>query len=129
MINRIQALNFRSLRWVECPVSKFEVLVGPNASGKSTFLDVIGLLSDILKVGPVKAIYGDQRLGITQRAGEPSQLCWMRNGKNFELAVESPIPTEQREPFKASDGSYQFSSCRYEVAIGVGGNGEPVSLQ
>jgi len=129
MINRIQALNYRSLRWVDCPISKFEVLVGPNASGKSTFLDVIGLLSDILKVGPAKAIYGDQRLGIIQRAGEPSQLCWMRTGQRFELAIESPIPDEQRERFKSSDGSYQFDTCRYEAAIAVGGNGEPVSLQ
>jgi hypothetical protein len=65
MISRIQALNYRSLRWVDCLISKFVV---PNASGKSTFLDVISLLSNILKVGPAKAIYGDQRLGNAQES-------------------------------------------------------------
>ena len=128
MITRIQALNYRSLRWVDCPISRFEVLVGPNSSGKSSFLDVIALLSDILKVGPVRAIYGDPRLGVIQRASDPSQLCWMRTGSRFELAVESSIPDDLRERFKGSHDSNQFETCRYEVAVGVGGNGEPVSL-
>ena len=104
------------------------MLVGPNASGKSTFLDVIGLLSDILKVGPAKAIYGDPRLGVVQRAGEPSQLSWMRSGDRFELALEAPIPERQLERFKKDDGSYQYDTCRYEATVGLGSNGAPVSL-
>ncbi len=40
MICRIEALNYRGLRHVSQEVRPFEVLVGPNASGKSTFLDV-----------------------------------------------------------------------------------------
>ena len=42
MITLVEALNYRCLRYVHRPLKPFHVLVGPNASGKSTFLDVIG---------------------------------------------------------------------------------------
>ena len=41
MISLIEALNFRCLHYVSQPVKPFNVLVGPNASGKTTFLDVV----------------------------------------------------------------------------------------
>ena len=36
MIRRLQALNYRCLRYVDVRLDRFHVLVGPNASGKST---------------------------------------------------------------------------------------------
>ena len=51
MISRVEALNYRSLRYISQPLQPFKVLVGPNASGKSTFLDVIALLSDFVVNG------------------------------------------------------------------------------
>ena len=51
MIRRIEALNYRCLRYVSQPLDHFHVLVGPNASGKSTFLDVVGLIRDLLTRG------------------------------------------------------------------------------
>ena len=39
-VTRIEALGFRSLRYVSQRLGPFRVLVGPNASGKSAFLDV-----------------------------------------------------------------------------------------
>jgi hypothetical protein len=124
MINRIEALNYRSLQDVDVVVGPFEILVGPNGSGKSTLLDVISILADILRVGPTRAILGDPRLGVAPRALDPSHLCWMRQRDSFDLAVEALIPEEQRARLK--DKSY--TTCRYEVAIKVGGNGEPISL-
>lgn len=44
MIRLIEALNFRCLRYVKQELGPFHVLVGPNASGKTTFLDVIAFL-------------------------------------------------------------------------------------
>jgi len=41
MIRRIEALNYRSLRYVSQALCPFQLLIGPNASGKSTFLDVV----------------------------------------------------------------------------------------
>jgi predicted ATPase len=50
-VTRIEALGYRSLRYVSQPLLPFRVLVGPNASGKSTSLDVIAFLGDLLRVG------------------------------------------------------------------------------
>ena len=44
MFTRIQTCAFRCLRSVDQSLGAFQALVGPNASGKTTFLDVIGLL-------------------------------------------------------------------------------------
>ena len=41
MIRRLQALNYRCLRYVDVPLDRFRVLVGPNASGKSTLFDAL----------------------------------------------------------------------------------------
>jgi len=40
MITKIEAKNFRSLKYIEQPLDNFHVLIGANASGKTTFLDI-----------------------------------------------------------------------------------------
>jgi len=51
MIRLIEALNYRCLRYVKQELSDFHVLVGPNASGKTTFFDVISFMSKCVKEG------------------------------------------------------------------------------
>lgn len=46
MIVQVETLNYCSLRYICQPLQPFEVLIGLNASGKSTFLAVILSLSD-----------------------------------------------------------------------------------
>ena len=65
---RIQALRYRSLRYVSQRLGPFQVLVGPNASGKSNFLDVVAFLGDLVRTDLETAILGDERLGIPLRA-------------------------------------------------------------
>ncbi len=50
MIRRIQALNYRCLRHVDVALDPFHVLVGPNASGKSTLFDVVTFLGDMVRM-------------------------------------------------------------------------------
>jgi len=50
MIARIEALNYKCLRYVSQGLQRFQILVGPNASGKSTLLDVPAFLQDLLKI-------------------------------------------------------------------------------
>ena len=94
MITRVEALGFRSLRYIAQDIESFQVLVGPNGSGKSSFLDVVAFIGDLLRVGPLRAILGDEKNGVPQRAADPGHLCWMRQGARFELAVELRLPTE-----------------------------------
>ena len=86
---RIEALGFRSLRCVSQRLGSFHVLVGPNASGKSTFLDVLAFLGDLQRAGLEPAVFGNAALGVPLRAVDPRHLTWMRRGAAFELAVEA----------------------------------------
>ena len=51
MITLIEALNYRCLRYISKPLKPFHVLVGPNASGKTTFLDVVSFLQEMVSDG------------------------------------------------------------------------------
>lgn len=124
MISRIEVLGYRALRYVSQRIGAFQILVGPNASGKSSFLDAVGFLGDMLRSGPTKAILGDRRAGILQRAPDPTHLFWMRKGPTFQIAVELSIPPERRSLLK--NGGY--STARYEVAIGFRAEREQVGI-
>ena len=106
MITLIEALNYRCLRYVSRPLEPFHVLVGPNASGKTTFLDVVGFLRDLVSGGLDEAL--------SSRTTNPEELLFRRQGEKLELAVEARIPDELRE----RTAKPEMGTARYEVAIG-----------
>ena len=55
-ITKVWAKNFRSIEYAELELDPLTVLVGPNASGKSNLLDIIGFLSDAVRDGLETAI-------------------------------------------------------------------------
>lgn len=124
MLTRVEALRFRSLRYLTTPLSRFQVLVGANGSGKSSFLDVVGFLGDLIRVGPGRSVTGDVVAGVAPRAADPSHLCWMREGRRFELAVELRIPDDLVS--RQKEGPYRFA--RYEVSFDTGGDDGEVGL-
>jgi predicted ATPase len=107
MITRIEALGYRCLRYVSQPLGPFHVLVGPNASGKTTFLDVIAFLGQLVSDGPDAAI--------EERTSNFYDLVWRREGVGFELAIEAEIPQGLRERPVSQD----FDTIRYEVALSI----------
>lgn len=86
MLTLVEALNFRCLRFVRQGMGRFHVLVGPNASGKTTFLDVVGFLGKLVHSGPEAAV--------RERRDNFQDLLWGRTGERFELAVEAAIPNK-----------------------------------
>jgi predicted ATPase len=106
MITLIEALNYRCLRYVQRPMKPFHVLVGPNASGKTTFLDVIGFLGDLVSKGFDAAL--------SARTSNPEELLFRRQGEKLELAIEARIPNELRQ----QTSKPELDRIRYEVAIG-----------
>lgn len=104
MITQIEALNFRCLHHVRQISGKFHVLVGSNASGKTTFLDVVSFLGDLVAHGPEEAIRG--------RTQNFVDLLWGRQGDSFQLAIEAKLPDRLVVQGSGHD------TIRYEVHIG-----------
>ena len=49
IITHLSATNWRNFRQIDVPLSERQFIVGPNASGKSNFLDIFRFLQDIAK--------------------------------------------------------------------------------
>jgi predicted ATPase len=107
VITRIEALNYRCLRYVAQDLGLFHVLVGPNASGKTSFVDVLAFLSRFMADGLDAAI--------SERTSNFYDLVWGRQGSRFELAVEA---VDSRERGFTDDSLVEYG-IRYEVAFGV----------
>ena len=115
MITRIEAKGFRCLRYVSQDLGPFHVLVGPNASGKTTFLDVVGFLGRMLSDG-LDAAVGERTANFTD-------LLWGRQGSAFELALEAEIPKQFRGKL-----AKPFTTFRYEIKVGIDPNTEQTGI-
>jgi len=116
MITLIEALNYRCLKYVRQTLEPFQVLVGPNATGKTTFLDVIGFLGAVVSKGLESAV--------ASRTNTPSDLTWWRKGKSFELAIEATFPEVLRAKLENPD----FDRIRYEIAVGMDVAGQGIGI-
>lgn len=117
MITLIEAKNFRCLRYIRQPLGPLHVLVGANASGKTTFLDVVAFLGSLVSKG-LEAAIGD-------RTRNFQDLLWKRTGSGFELAIEVAIPEDRRELLRDKE----FDVIRYEVSFGIDADTEEVVIQ
>lgn len=107
MITRIVARQYRCLRYVDQALGPFRLLVGANATGKTTFLDVVSFLGELVSDGVETAV--------GNRAPTPQDMTWMRDRDGFELAIEVTIPEELT--YRLEDQN--FTHVRYEVRIGM----------
>ncbi|MFB2920784.1 MULTISPECIES: methylation-associated defense system AAA family ATPase MAD3 [Aerosakkonema] len=114
MLSRVQALNYRCLRYIDRPLLPFQVLIGPNASGKSSFLDVVALLGDYVREGLDNALLQNFQNPIG-RATNVDQLIFHQSAPGFELAIELRVPEKLAS-------RYQYA--RYEVGFTKEENGE-----
>lgn len=111
MFSRIQAKHFRCLKSIDQRLGRFQALVGPNASGKTTVMDLFVSLSDIMRCR------GEVGRAIGERSADFSRLLWKGEGSSFQIAVEAIIPEEVR---LLMDGEKRkFQVARYEVEIGL----------
>ncbi len=91
MITRIEALNYRCLRYVRQDLGPFHVLVGPNASGKTTFLDVVAFLGRLVTDGPEAAVVerSENFEGSSSGAAGVTASDWPLNWRFPKTAVPS----------------------------------------
>ncbi len=116
MITRIQALRYRCLRYVDHNIGPFQMLVGANATGKTTFLDVVSFFGDLVTQGVESAI--------RERSNNPQDLMWNGQGDVFELAMEVAVPDAVRSRIEDPG----LSHVRYEVTVGTDVAGEGLGL-
>jgi predicted ATPase len=109
MFQRIEAQGYRCLRSVKQSVNAFEILVGSNASGKSTFLDVIAFLGNLVSEGLEAAV--------ERRTANFHDLTWGRNADQFEMAVEALIPEDRRVGLPVDSRREPADTIRYYVGV------------
>ncbi len=117
MIRRIEALNYRSLRYVSQELRPFQVLIGPNASGKSTFLDVIRFISDFVTYERVLETIRNSKHKRTWSA-DINELIYNQTSNQFELAAEFTIPDNLQQAFTTQEGEFRYDIVRYELSFG-----------
>lgn len=92
------------------------MLVGPNAAGKTTFLDVVAFLGTLVSEGLETAVL--------KRTSTFDDLLFGRTGDRFELAIEARIPAERRNQLAVP----AFDRVRYEVAVGLAPGTAEISI-
>lgn len=117
MITRIEALNYRCLRYVAQDLGPFHVLVGPNASGKTTFLDVVAFMGQVVS--------GGLEAALANRTPNFQDLLWRRSGEAFELALEAAIPEALRETLRDPE----CDVVRYEIALGMDNEAQKIAFR
>lgn len=112
MFRKVEIRHYKCLKRITIDLNAFNVLIGPNASGKSTLLDIFGFLRDTLN--------NDVEMAVRRRATSLQETIWQQKMalQGFEIAVEADIPPEKR-----LNG---FDRVRYEVEIGLSEEGSIV---
>ena len=111
MFTRFQACHFRCLKLVDQRLDRFQALVGPNASGKTTFLDLITLLSDLMRYR------GDAPEAVHQRSADFTKLVWKGEGSLVQIVLEAMIPPEVCQ--QMAKDKQKFQAVRYKAEIGL----------
>ncbi len=106
MIRQLEVSNFRMLERNRVSLDRFHVLVGPNATGKSTFLDAFQFVSDLLKNGVTAAV--------EDRTPNFFELCF-----NPDFPIAFAVELEARSAATHADRTLAASHLRYEIEVGV----------
>ncbi len=116
MIRVVEVKGYKCLRYIRQELDSFQILVGPNASGKSTFLDAVLFVRDLL----IKGVEG----AVRDRARTVRELSWKGEHAAFEIAVEFALP---KGVTKSGNGQPHYPYARYELRI-VGESPEGIQI-
>ena len=101
LLTRVRIENFRSIAACDVRLGPLTVLAGPNAAGKSNFLDALRFVRDILRSSPGQAL--EPRGGLEEvlhRSPTGGQAGFFRI--RLEMTAHAPAPDNDRPMFDAS---------------------------
>jgi len=119
MIRKVEIKNFRILKDIKLELKPFNILIGPNATGKSTFLDSISFVSDILNSGIERAC--------KKRSSSFQDLLWDKSNPNIEISMELELPGKIREIY-SQKSLPTYSHTRYDLMIGINPESEELQI-
>ena len=99
---------FRCLKSVDQPLGPFQALVGPNASGKTTFLDVIGFLSALIRNR------GDVLATVQEHSANLKNCCGWSGGIRFSLRLRRRYPNRSTPSWRTISGNSATSVMRWK---------------
>ena len=107
MINLLIIDNFKSISWLEMPLSKFNCLVGMNGAGKSTLLQAIDFAT--------RQLSGDIEDWLNARGWEAKDLsCKLRKEQNIKMALSVSLPKSQKTISWAFSFNKKELRCTHE---------------
>ncbi|MBE0624557.1 MAG: AAA family ATPase [Burkholderiales bacterium] len=126
MITRIEATRYRCLELLQTDLQAYGVLVGANGSGKSTFMDIPGLLGDCLQQQEVGQAFTTRLHGRPPRSSTLNELVFCNRGNDFVLAIEAELPEaivssllpSQSGPIQNNENRW-LRYVRYEVRFEI----------
>jgi len=128
MIKKLKVKNYKSLKDVELELGKFNVLIGPNASGKSNLLDCLAFVSESAQIalansltrrgGYVRVVFGEEKGNIEisvdfTRDNEASQyfISFSESGiDNERLLLGSKLEIDRQ---KVAAGTWIAAICSH----------------
>ena len=90
MIKKLKVKNYKSLKDVELELGKFNVLIGPNASGKSNLLDCLAFVSELTEDNVYKAL---------EVRGGYERVVFGGGKEKIEISFEFVLDTKASEFF------------------------------
>lgn len=109
IVTRLTARNWRNFRHFDVRLEDRVFAVGPNAGGKSNFLDAFHFLADLVRPG------GGLHRAAEERGGVSTIRCRAgKGGPDFEIAIELGTPGGSRPEWI------------YELGCGRRGSKDPV---
>lgn len=99
-ISRIALRNWRNFRFADVNLTERVFIIGPNASGKSNFLDAVRFLRDISKAG------GGLQPAISGRGGLSKIRC-LAARKEADVEIDVELSDEGKEAWRYAIGLTQ----------------------
>ena len=116
MLTRIEAYNYKCFHRMAVDVAAFNVIAGPNGSGKTTMLDIPTLIGELLDSRRAADPFLRPREALGPRAERLANLIHRARGSAFNLVVEASLPQAER---RALDPDGRLTHLRYELRLEV----------